>query len=211
MAFDLWLAFVAASVALLLLPGPNVMLVLGYALSHGRRVAMAMALGVAVGDFLALTASLFGLGALVQASAELFAILKWTGAVYLVWLGVKLLRSGAQAAGPEAEQLTGNAGLGPGRIFAHAASVSALNPKSIAFFIAFVPQFLRPAEPLAPQFATLIVTYVTLAALTALGYALLADRLRLRIREPAVLRWINRVSGGALIGMGLLTATLRRG
>jgi threonine/homoserine/homoserine lactone efflux protein len=206
MSYDLWLAFVAASTALLLIPGPTVLLVLSYALSQGRPVAIATAAGVALGDFVAMTASLVGLGALVLASATLFTVLKWVGAAYLTWLGVKLLRS------------TPTRGLGvdtavalPERdVFWHAAAVTALNPKSIAFFIAFVPQFLRPDAALAPQFAVLIATFVTLAALNALAYALLADRMRARIRRPATLTWMNRAGGGALIGMGLLTLTLRR-
>ncbi|MEQ9261095.1 MAG: LysE family transporter, partial [Roseovarius sp.] len=91
MPLDLWLAFMAASFALLIIPGPTVLLVLSYALSQGRRVALASAAGVALGDFIAMTASLLGLGALVLASATLFTVLKWVGAAYLVWLGVKLL------------------------------------------------------------------------------------------------------------------------
>jgi len=206
MPLDLWLAFITASTALLIIPGPTILLVMSYALTQGKRVAVAMALGVALGDFVAMTASLLGLGALVLASATLFTALKWVGAVYLIYLGVKLLRSrptlGLGDLTPEAK---------PARaIFGHAAAVTALNPKSIAFFIAFVPQFLRPEAALAPQFATLIATFVTLAALNALAYALLADRLRARIRRPAVLKWMTRAGGGALVTMGALTATLNR-
>ncbi|SLN58025.1 Leucine efflux protein [Roseovarius gaetbuli] len=91
MPLDLWLTFVAASTALLLIPGPTVLLVLSYALSQGRRVALASATGVALGDLIAMSASLLGLGALVLASATLFTLLKWIGAAYLVWMGLKLL------------------------------------------------------------------------------------------------------------------------
>ena len=93
MSLELWLAFVVASTALLLIPGPTVLPVLSYALSKGRSVAVASATGVAAGDLAAMTASLLGLGALVLASATLFSVLKWVGAAYLVWLGIKLLRS----------------------------------------------------------------------------------------------------------------------
>jgi threonine/homoserine/homoserine lactone efflux protein len=203
----LWLTFVAASTALLLIPGPTVLLVLSYALSQGRRVAVASATGVALGDFVAMTASLAGLGALVLTSATLFSVLKWIGAAYLVWMGVKLLRSAPRGglAMPDAPE-----SISAGSVFAHAAAVTALNPKSIAFFIAFVPQFLRPDAALLPQFAILIATFVTLAALNALAYALLADRLRATIARPGVITWLTRAGGAALIGMGLLTATLRR-
>jgi len=205
MPLDLWLAFAAASAVLLIIPGPTILLVLSYALSQGRRIAVAMALGVALGDLVAMSASLAGLGALVLASATLFTVLKWIGAVYLVWLGVKLIRSRPMlAAEMEPEPRPARA------IFAHAATVTALNPKSIAFFIAFVPQFLRPETALGPQFAVLIATFVSLAALNALAYALLADRLRAQIRRPAVLRWMTRAGGGALVGMGALTASAAR-
>lgn len=207
MPLDLWLAFVAASTALLLIPGPTVLLVLSYALSKGRGVALASAGGVALGDLVAMTASLMGLGALVLASATLFAALKWIGAVYLIWLGIKLIRSASSAdlILPQGAQVTGRG------VFWHAAAVTALNPKSIAFFIAFVPQFVVVDAPLAPQFAILIGTFVGLAALNALAYALLADRMRARIARPGVVAWLTRAGGGALIAMGLATALIRRG
>lgn len=204
MPFNLWLAFAAASTALLLIPGPTVLLVLSYALSKGRSVAVASAAGVALGDFVAMTASLLGLGALVLASATAFTMLKWVGAVYLIWLGIKLIRSAPTEGLTPPRDVTANG------VFGHAAAVTALNPKSIAFFIAFVPQFIQPQAPLLPQFAILITTFVTLAALNALAYALLADRLRRIIGKPSVLAWITRAGGATLIGMGLLTATLRR-
>ncbi|AWI84098.1 lysine transporter LysE [Alloyangia pacifica] len=205
MPLDLWLTFVAASVALLLIPGPTVLLVLSYALSKGRSVALASAAGVALGDFTAMSLSLAGLGALVLASATAFTVLKWIGALYLVWMGVKLLRSapGAGLAVPrDAVSARG--------VFGHAAAVTALNPKSIAFFIAFVPQFVNASAPLLPQFALLVATFVTLAALNVLAYALAADRLRRLIGRPSVLAWLTRAGGAALIAMGALTATLRR-
>jgi threonine/homoserine/homoserine lactone efflux protein len=88
--------------------------------------------------------------------------------------------------------------------------VTALNPKSIAFFVAFVPQFLRPEAPLGPQFAILIATFVTLAALNALAYALLADRLRTWVGRPRVITGMTRTGGLTLMGMGIATAFLRR-
>jgi len=206
MPFDLWLTFAAASLALLLIPGPTVLLVLSYALSKGRSVAVASAAGVALGDLIAMTASLMGLGALVLASAALFTALKWIGAAYLIYMGVKLIRS-APVGGlelPQADTITAS------RVFGHTAAVTALNPKSIAFFIAFVPQFIQPQAALLPQFTILIATFVTLAALNALAYALAADRLRSIIARPAIITWITRAGGAALITMGILTATIRR-
>ncbi len=207
MPFDLWLTFVAASTALLLIPGPTVLLVLSYALSQGRRVAVASASGVALGDLIAMSASLAGLGALVMTSATAFTVLKWIGAVYLVYLGLRMLWS---TRGPRPSTLTLPKASEARGVFWHAAAVTALNPKSIAFFIAFVPQFITPTAPLGPQFAILIGTFVGLAAVNALAYALLADTLRAQIRRPGVITWLTRAGGGALIAMGALTATLRR-
>jgi threonine/homoserine/homoserine lactone efflux protein len=205
MPLDLWLTFVAASTALLLIPGPTVLLVLSYALSQGRRVAVASATGVALGDFIAMSLSLAGLGALVMASAALFTALKWIGAVYLVWLGIKLIRSAPSSGLPRTPEMSEARG-----VFAHAALVTALNPKSIAFFIAFVPQFISPVAPLGPQFAILIATFVTLGAVNALVYALAADRLRNVIARPSVITWLTRAGGTTLIAMGALTAMARR-
>lgn len=208
MPIELWLAFVAASAALLAIPGPTMLMVLSYALSQGRRVALATAAGVALGDTIAMTASLAGLGALVQTSALLFGVLKWAGAVYLCYLGLRMLRSNPAAAlaaaGTAAPEVT------PAQVFRHAAAVTSLNPKSIAFFVAFVPQFLSPGVAFLPQAAILTATFVTMATLTALSIALLAHRLRRRLENPKGLRWLNRTGGGALLAMGLFTATLRR-
>ena len=207
MEFNVWLAFAAASTTLLLVPGPTVILVLSYAVSQGKRVALATVAGVALGDLIAMTASLAGLGALVLASATLFVALKWVGALYLIYLGIKLFRSASSASVIEvAEGKT----LPARGVFGHALAVTALNPKSIVFFIAFVPQFVRPDAPLLPQFAILIATFVGLAAINALAYALLADRLRQRIAKPSVLAWLSRLGGSALIAMGVATVAFRR-
>lgn len=205
MSLDIWIPFVFASIALLMIPGPTVLLVLSYALSKGRSVAVASATGVALGDFIAMSLSLAGLGALVLTSAVLFSVLKWVGAAYLVWMGIKLIRSAPSGglALPDAE-------ISAKGVFTHATIVTALNPKSIAFFVAFVPQFLTPSAPLLPQFIILISTFVTLAALNAFSYALAADRLRLWIARPRAITWITRTGGTALITMGVLMATLRR-
>lgn len=205
MTLETWLAFVAASTVLLMIPGPTVLLVLSYALSKGRQVAAASAVGVAIGDFVAMSLSLAGLGALVMTSATLFTILKWAGAVYLIWLGIKLIRSAPREglALPRAE-------VSARGVFGHMAVVTALNPKSIAFFIAFVPQFIDPRMPLLPQFMLLVSTFVGLATLNALAYALAADRLRGLIARPAAIAWMTRAGGATLVGMGVVTATLRR-
>ena len=207
MSFELWLAFAAASATLLALPGPTLMLVLSYAMTQGRRVAIASALGVAVGDLITMTTSVIGLGALFLASAMAFSILKWIGAAYLIYLGVKMLRSATSATSALMDK---PADQPAGKVFRDLATVTALNPKSNTFFIAFVPQFIQADAAFAPQAAILIATFVTLAACNAMIFALAANAMRKRITRPNFQTWLNRIGGGTLILMGLLTATLRR-
>src|SRR5690606_13711668 len=148
MSFELWAAFALASAIVVMIPGPTVLLVISYALGHGRRPALAIVAGVALGDFTAMTASILGVGALLAASATLFTALKWIGAAYLVYLGVKLWR--APVIEPAASG-TATQALDTRRAFFHAYVVTALNPKSIVFFVAFLPQFLDPAGNVALQ------------------------------------------------------------
>ena len=130
-------------------------------------------------------------------------VFKWCVSVLVLFEMLTAPASGLQS-------FTSGVPVSGNGVFWHAATVTALNPKSIAFFIAFVPQFLSVHAPLVPQFAILITTFVGLAALNALAYALLADRLRQTIRKPGVITWLTRGGGVALIAMGVMTATLRR-
>jgi threonine/homoserine/homoserine lactone efflux protein len=205
MSIATWFAFAAASLVLLFIPGPTVILVVSYALTQGRRVALATAAGVALGDFTAMTLSLAGLGALLAASATLFTALKWIGAAYLVYLGIRLWR-----ANPTLPEIAAGRGRNARGIFGHAFIVTALNPKSIAFFVAFAPQFIDNRAPLLPQMAIMEATFVGLAAFNALAYALAADRLRLRVRKPGVLKWLNRGGASVLVAMGVATAAASR-
>lgn len=206
MSFELWLAFAAASAAMLAIPGPTVMLVVSYALGQGRGTGWATVPGVTLGDFTAMTISLAGAGAVLAASAELFTVLKLCGAAYLVWLGVKLWRAEPMPPGALNVRQKGKARA----MFANAFAVTALNPKSIVFFVAFVPQFVDPAAPALPQFMVLEITFLTLAATNAALWAALAGKMRERFRKPQTLRLLNRTGGGFLIGAGVLTALARR-
>jgi threonine/homoserine/homoserine lactone efflux protein len=199
MSLDVWLAFVAASAVLLAIPGPTVLLVISYALGHGRRTAIAVVTGVALGDFTAMTASMLGLGALLAASATIFAVLRWIGGAYLVYLGVKLWRAPVHA-----PALGNIAKTTPRRMLMHAYAVTALNPKSILFFVAFVPQFLAASRPLLPQVVLLEATFVTLAALNATAYALLASAVGQKLQEARIQHAVNRTGGSLLIGAGVL-------
>jgi len=206
MSFELWIAFALASTALLAIPGPTVMLVVSYALGRGRASGWATVPGVALGDFTAMTLSLAGAGAVLAASATLFTALKLCGAAYLVWLGVQLWR-----AKPAPADVAGLAIDVPHRrMFWSAFVVTALNPKGIVFFVAFVPQFVEPAAPLLPQFAILVATFVALGTANAALWALMAGTMRARFRRPSTLRLVNRIGGSFLIGAGLLTAAVRR-
>lgn len=206
MSFELWLAFAAASAALLAIPGPTVMLVVSYALGQGRATGWATVPGVALGDFVAMTVSLAGAGAVLAASADLFTVLKLCGAAYLVWLGIKLWR--AEPVPPDTEPAGKRAGSRA--MFANAFAVTALNPKSIVFFVAFVPQFIDPAKPALTQFIVLEGTFLALAAANAALWAVLAGEMRQRFRHPGTLRLLNRTGAGFLVGAGVLTALARR-
>jgi threonine/homoserine/homoserine lactone efflux protein len=205
MPLEVFLAYVAAAAIVLVIPGPTITLVIGYALAEGRRAAWATVAGVALGDLTAVTLSLAGLGALLAASATLFTAVKWAGAAYLVYLGVRLWRSA-----PAAEQVEGMPGKSPRRMLAHAWAVTSLNPKSIVFFVAFLPQFVAPGAPALPQLVLLGATFVAMAALNAAAYAWLAGRARRAITRPALLKAVNRVGGSILIGAGLATVAIRK-
>ncbi|ALN74446.1 LysE family translocator [Aureimonas sp. AU20] len=209
MSLDHWLAFVAASAVLLAIPGPTILLVISYALSHGRKLAAATVAGVALGDFTAMTASMLGLGALLAASAALFTALKWIGAAYLIYLGIKLWRAPVSGGAGEAAGTEGPSER-PLRVFLHIYVVTALNPKSILFFVAFLPQFLDLSRPLLGQMLVFETTFLVLATLNATLYALLASMARQSIRKPGVQRAVNRTGGSLMIGAGLLAAGWRR-
>lgn len=206
MSLETWLAFVCASCLVLVIPGPTIILVIGQAMTHGRRVVAPLVAGVTLGDFTAMTFSLLGLGTLLAASAELFLILKWIGAAYLVYLGLRLWRSDPAQ---KPRGLTA-AASGKSSPFRSAWLVTALNPKGIAFFVAFLPQFISAENETAPQLILLGATFLVLAAVNAALYALFAGRLRDAVKDARVLRWFNRCGGSALIGAGVFSATLQR-
>lgn len=202
MSFAHWLPFALASAVLVVIPGPTVLLVVSYALGHGRRYALATTAGVALGDVTSMTASMVGLGAMLAASAAWFAVLKWIGAAYLVYLGLKLWR--APVGDPKALDITETRA---GKVFAHAYAVTTLNPKSIVFFVAFVPQFIDLHAPVWPQIAIFEATFVMLGTLNAFGYALLASSARGAIRSHSVQRVVNRIGGTMLVCAGAVTTT----
>jgi len=205
---ELWLAFAAAASILILIPGPTTMLVMGHALASGTRIGLLSLIGVALGDVAAIALSMLGLGLLLAASAEAFQALKWLGAVYLIWLGIKLWRA------PPA--LIDAAGLNPHkratalRAILQAFIVTMLNPKGLLFFTAFLPQFIDAGKPLLPQAMLLTATMVVLAVAIQSCWIVLIGRAKRRIVSSHVMKNLNRAGGAMLIGAGLLTASLKR-
>ncbi|MFP5238913.1 MAG: LysE family translocator [Acidobacteriota bacterium] len=210
MELHTWLAFVGASAILLVFPGPTVMLVSGFGLAYGARRAWWAAIGVVLGDTLSLGCSLAGLGVFLQASATAFTALKMAGAAYMLWLGYRMWRQRPEdAAIPTAGGGTAGTGI-RARLVTQAFAVTALNPKSILFFVAFVPQFITPqADPL-PQLATILATFVSLAFINTLAYICLAGRLRRVAANPRMQRACARAGGAVMAGAGVWTA-LREG
>jgi len=206
MTFEHWLAFTLASTVLLLIPGPTVLLVVSYAMGQGWRTAFPTAVGVALGDFTAMTLSMLGVGALLATSASIFLVLKWIGAAYLIWLGIKLWRAGTRMqANPRHERSSAL------DMLAHAWLVTSLNPKGLTFFIAFLPQFIDPHAALLPQVAILEATFISLAFVNVLGYAALANRAGRFVRDPRAVGLVNKAGGTLLIGAGLAVAASRAG
>jgi threonine/homoserine/homoserine lactone efflux protein len=202
MTFETWAAFAAASSVLLVIPGPTVLLVVSYALGQGWRTALPMAAGVALGDFTAMTLSMLGLGALLATSATLFTVLKWVGAAYLVYLGIKLWRAGgALDARPRTDAASAT------RMLGHAWLVTALNPKSITFFVAFLPAFIDPSADFLTQMLVFETTFLVLAFANAFGYALVASRARRFASDPGAIGVVNKVGGGMLVGAGVATVS----
>jgi len=206
MNLEIWAAFVLAATVVLVMPGPTILLVISQAISHGRKAVIPLVAGVTFGDFTAMTLSLLGLGAVLTASSALFSALKCIGAAYLIYLGIKLWRSN-----PEELDISFSVAKTSNRsLFKSAFFVTALNPKSIAFFVAFLPQFISSQNETLPQCLLLGATFLLLAALNSALYAVFAGQLRDKLQNTKVRRWLNRGGGSVLICAGLATAALKR-
>jgi threonine/homoserine/homoserine lactone efflux protein len=207
MSIETWLAFVAATTILLIMPGPTILAVVSYSLTHGRRANPALVAGVALGDSTALVASLLGLGAVLSASVFWFAVIKVAGGLYLVYLGVRLLRA---TGSPIAVADSSVDRLPVWRLFINTYLVTALNPKGIIFFVAFVPQFVSNQGNVANQLWILAVTFVVLAALNATAYAVFASRARQLLASRRAQRRFNLFGGLLLTAAGVWAMLARR-
>lgn len=203
MSVEIWFAFVVAASVVIAIPGPTNLMVMAYTLRRGRRAGMATALGVLPGVSLAMVLSLAGLGAVMAASATLFAAVKWAGVVYLIYLGIRQWRAPVSTSANEVD-------VGHSRMLRDAFLVTLLNPKGFVFFGAFFPQFLDPAHPMVPQMLILGATLLLIVLPINTAYALLAGALGTRLRSVDWQRRLNRAGGSMLMGAGVMTATLQR-
>jgi threonine/homoserine/homoserine lactone efflux protein len=202
---SVWLAFAAASLVMGVIPGPGVTAIVGYALGSGRRTALASVAGMAVGNAIAMTLSLAGVGALLAASALAFSLLKWTGAFYLIGLGLYTLFTSERTASP----LRRAEAIAPRTAFLGNVAVGVLHPKTIIFYVSFVPQFISANGSYSLQAALLTATFCLIVATTDAAYALAASAAGSLLSRSDVAIWSKRASGGVLVAAGVATAAAR--
>ncbi len=205
MSLETWLAFVAASAVLLVLPGPTILTVISYSVAQGKRARLPLVAAVALGDSTALLLSLVGLGALLAASAFWFTVVKTIGGLYLLYLGFKLLRAGVAPMHLTQTSPT----VSRWKLFANTYLVTALNPKGIIFFVAFLPQFLNPAANMGHQLWMLSITFVVCAAINAGLYAVFAGAARRLLASEKAQRRFN-LGGGTLLSVAGIWALMAK-
>ena len=203
MSLDLYLAFVAASAILILIPGPNVALIVANSVAHGTRFGLLTVSGTSSAVVVHLALTVLGATAILNFLAASFDWLRWAGVVYLVWLGVRAWRAApVDLAGTKAQARSVRL------IFARGFLVGLTNPKTLLFYGAFLPQFITPGPNVADQLLLLAVTFFVAATVLDGAWAILAGRLRALLTTHARLR--NRLTGGLLVGAGLGLALARR-
>jgi len=206
MTIEIWAAFALASCLLLIIPGPTILTVVSYSVSHGSRVYFPLISAVAVGDATALVLSIAGLGAVLATSAWLFTVVKWIGGLYLIYLGFRLITSDSTVIKNDASGSLDSKWA----LFRNTWLVTALNPKGIVFFVAFLPQFINTSVAAAPQLWILSMTFVVLATVNALLYAVFAVNARRLLASPVAQKRFNLGGGGLLILAGGWALTARQ-
>lgn len=206
MTIEIWLTFVAVVIVFALMPGPTVILVVGQAITHGKKSVLPLVAGVLCGDFVAMSLSLLGLGAILATSATLFFILKWFGVGYLIYLGIKTWREKPDIKNTSFEAIN----VSNKKMFKSSFLVTALNPKDIVFFVAFLPQFINPQSEATIQLLILMFTFLGIVAITITSFAIFSGLISHKIQNYQARKKLNRVGGGALIGAGLLTSAMQR-
>jgi len=203
MSLQVYLAFIAACVALALLPGPIVTLLIANGLRHGTRAALTNIAGVQLGLVIALTVVAIGLTSLMATMGYWFDWVRFAGAAYLVWLGIKLIRNPVEGISVDEKPAPPRGGF-----FLQGFLVLLSNPKVLVFFGAFIPQFMDMSQPHFPQVALLGITFMVTAVMTDAVYALLAGRAR-KFFSARRTRMVSRISGGFMIGGGIWLALTR--
>lgn len=206
MSIEVWLAFVVASMILLLIPGPTILTVVSYSISHGYKAKIPLIIAVALGDATALALSFLGLGVLLAESAFWFQIVKWAGGLYLISLGLKLIFATTKLS--TIDNCEEN--FSSWKLFFNTYLVTALNPKGIIFFVAFLPQFINTNTNSATQAWILSFTFVALAAINTTLYSVFANKARSVLSSVKTQRRFN-VSGGSLLCIaGLWALSVKR-
>lgn len=206
MSIEIWFAFAVASTALLIIPGPTILTVVSYSIAQGRRANIPLVAAVALGDSTALVFSLLGLGAVLATSAFWFTVIKWLGGLYLLYMGIKLLRAGISSTRVATPVVSGSRW----KLFANTYLVTALNPKGIIFFVAFLPQFITPNADAGQQLWILAITFVVLATLNATFYAVFAASARKMLTSPLAQRRFNFIGGSLLSSAGVWALLAKR-
>lgn len=199
------LMFATASLALAVIPGPTMLLALSNGMGGGLRRAAWGIGGATLGSAAVIAVVAIGLGSLMLASAWLFEMVRWVGVGYLMWLALHLWSTPVTDVQATLAEVPGREVQGRAA-FMRSLTVALSNPKALLFFSAFLPQFVNPVMPLAPQYALLGVLFVAIDALVMVVYAL-AGHHAVRRMSPAALRWLHRACG---TGMGMLALTLMR-
>ncbi|MFK5977977.1 MAG: LysE family translocator [Rhizobiaceae bacterium] len=206
MSFDVWVAFVAASAILTLIPGPCVLLLIGQSLSRGIKPAFSSIIGVLIGDILLIILSLLGVGAILAASAALFQLVKWAGVFYMAYLGICQIVDARRGAKPVSKQNH------PAFMFGslRAGFFSAvLNPKGVMFYMAFLSQFVNPNGNMVLQISILSITSTIVVGVILAAYVMMANRARVAFQSEKTRKKIGYAGGGFLIGGSVLMATTR--
>lgn len=206
MDFSVWFAYFIASVILCVSPGPGVFSSISSGLHHGFRLGVWNGIGMQVASLIIVIVVSVGLGSILLASETLFALVKWLGVAYLVYLGIQTWRAPARGFVDEGDDRRKSAR----DIFMRGFFVNITNPKGIIFFAAVLPQFIDVTRPQLAQYAILAATTFAVDVVVMSAYTALAARVLRVMANPAHLRWINRVLGGAFVGAGLALAGFRR-
>jgi threonine/homoserine/homoserine lactone efflux protein len=204
--------FLGAALLLAATPGPGIFYVAARTLAGGRAEGVASSLGTGLGGLVHVAAGGLGVSAIVLASAGIFTALKLAGAAYLLWIGLRTIRSARREAAVTPDGLAAVASIGPQRAFREGVLVEALNPKTAAFFLAFVPQFIDPAAgQVALQFAVLGTVSVVLNTLVDILVAFVASRIKQGAAEsPTLVRRLQEASGGLMVALAVGLALARR-